>query len=148
MRLQRGPAYFLIQNVFMCTEPIAHNKAQCAMIKCAQWLQYSDSCIHIDNIAIVNNCIAVLTVPLVILVRVQALSQLATSGRPMGRRTIGPASSGLGEGLAGRDVHVPLRSSDSCGGPGVCTLTRSPGVRCFLRHVGVAGWSFVHKGKA
>jgi hypothetical protein len=36
----------------------------------------------------------------------------------MGRRTIGPASSGLGEGLAGKDVLVPSRTSDSCGGPG------------------------------
>jgi hypothetical protein len=36
----------------------------------------------------------------------------------MGRYIIGPASSGLGEGLAGRDVLVPLRTSDSCGGPG------------------------------
>jgi hypothetical protein len=36
----------------------------------------------------------------------------------MGRRTIGPALSGLGEGLAGRDVPVPLRTSNSCGGPG------------------------------
>jgi hypothetical protein len=38
------------------------------------------------------------------LVRVQALSQPATPGRP-----IGPASSGLGEGLAGQDVLVPSR---------------------------------------
>jgi hypothetical protein len=35
------------------------------------------------------------------------------SGRPMRRRTIGPVSSGLGEGLAGRDDLAPLRSSDS-----------------------------------
>ena len=46
------------------------------------------------------------------------LSQPAATGRPMGRRTIGPVSSGLGEGLAGRDVLVPSRTSDSCGGPG------------------------------
>ena len=38
---------------------------------------------------------------------------LAATGRPMRRCTIGPASSGLGEGLAGWDVLVPLRSSDS-----------------------------------
>jgi hypothetical protein len=37
------------------------------------------------------------------------------TGRPVGRRTIGPALSGLGEGLADRDVLVPSRSSDSCG---------------------------------
>jgi hypothetical protein len=36
----------------------------------------------------------------------------------MGRSTIGPALSGLGEGLAGRDILVPSRTSDSCGGPG------------------------------
>ena len=36
----------------------------------------------------------------------------------MGRCTIDSASSGLGEGLAGRDVLVPSRTSDSCGGPG------------------------------
>ena len=34
------------------------------------------------------------------------------------RRSIGPAPSGLGEGLAGRYVLVPLCTSDSCGGPG------------------------------
>ncbi|XP_064862592.1 transmembrane ascorbate-dependent reductase CYB561 isoform X1 [Oncorhynchus nerka] len=45
------------------------------------------------------------------------LSQSATTGRPMGRRTIGPESSGLGEGLAGRDVPVPSCTSDSCGRP-------------------------------
>ena len=58
----------------------------------------------------------------------------------MGGRTIGPASSGLGEGLARRDVLVPSRSSDSFGRPGACTLTQSPGVRCILRHIGVAGF--------
>jgi hypothetical protein len=36
----------------------------------------------------------------------------------MGRHTIGPRSSWLGEGLASRDVLVPSRTSDSCGGPG------------------------------
>jgi hypothetical protein len=35
-----------------------------------------------------------------------------------GGSTVGPASSRLGESLAGRDVFVPSRSSDSCGGPG------------------------------
>ena len=78
--------------------------------------------------------------PLEILVHVQALSQLAANGRPMGRRKIGPASSVLGEGLASRDVLVPSRSSDSKGGPGACTLTRSPGVQCFLQHISAAGF--------
>jgi hypothetical protein len=35
------------------------------------------------------------------LVRSQAVPQPAVIGSPIGRRTIGPASSGLGEGLAG-----------------------------------------------
>ena len=42
----------------------------------------------------------------------------AATGRPMGRRTIDPVSSGLGEGLAGRDILVSSHTSDSCGGPG------------------------------
>ena len=37
----------------------------------------------------------------------------AVTWRRMKRRIIGPASSGLGEGLAGRDVLVPLHFSDS-----------------------------------
>uniref|UniRef100_A0A674E0G6 Eukaryotic translation initiation factor 4Ba n=1 Tax=Salmo trutta TaxID=8032 RepID=A0A674E0G6_SALTR len=41
-----------------------------------------------------------------------------TAPQPMGRRSIGPASSGLGERLAARDVLVPSRTSDFCGGPG------------------------------
>jgi hypothetical protein len=64
--------------------------------------------------SLVGHCIAV---PLEVLVRVQALSQPAATGTPMGRRTIGPALGRLGEGLAGRDVLVPSRSSDSRGGP-------------------------------
>ena len=53
----------------------------------------------------------------------------AVTGRPMRRRTIGPVLSELGEGLAGWDVHVPSRCSDSCGTPDACTLVRSPGGR-------------------
>ena len=49
-------------------------------------------------------------------VRAQPLSEPATTGRPMGRRTIGLASSGLGRvwpaGI------VASRTSNSCGGPG------------------------------
>jgi hypothetical protein len=60
------------------------------------------------------HCIEVLAVPLDILG-----SRPAAARRPMGQHTIGPASSGLGEGLADRDVLVPSRTSDSCGGPGV-----------------------------
>ena len=36
----------------------------------------------------------------------------------MRQHTIGPVSSGLGEGLAGGDVLVPSRFSNTCGGPG------------------------------
>ena len=44
------------------------------------------------------------------------------------------------------NVLVPSHSSNSCGEPGACTLTRSPGVssgtlvRRFLRHIGTAGF--------
>jgi hypothetical protein len=71
---------------------------------------------------------------------IQAVTQPATTGKPMGRRTIGPDSSGLREGLASRDVLVPSHSSDCCGEPGACMLTRSPGVWCFIWHIGVAGF--------
>ena len=33
-----------------------------------------------------------------------------------------------------------ISSSDSCDGSGTCTLTRSTGVKCFLRHIGAAGF--------
>ena len=52
-------------------------------------------------------------VKLQIRVRSRAVSLLAAPGRPMRRRSFGPASSGLGEGLASWDVLVPSRSSDS-----------------------------------
>jgi hypothetical protein len=83
---------------------------------------------------------AVLEVSLQIRVRSRAVSQPAATRRPMRRRTIFPVSFGLGEDLAGRDVLVPSLSSDSCGGPGAYTLTRSPVGRSFLRHIGVAGF--------
>jgi hypothetical protein len=83
---------------------------------------------------------AVLAVPLETLVQIQALSQPATTGRPMGRRTICPASSGLGEGLAGRDVLVPSPTSDSCGRTG--TMHADTVARCmaFHRRIGAAGF--------
>ena len=46
-------------------------------------------------------------------VRSQAVLQLAATGRPMRQRTIGLASSGLGDGLTCWDVLVPSCSSDS-----------------------------------
>jgi hypothetical protein len=61
-------------------------------------------------------------------------------GDPWGG-TIGPASPGLGEGLAGRDVLVPSRTSDSCGGLGtvyVDTVTRCTVFP--LKHIGAAGF--------
>ena len=58
----------------------------------------------------------------------------------MGLLTIGPTSSELGESLAGRDVLVPSRTRDSCGGPGVMQADTTPGVQCFLRHIDEAGF--------
>jgi hypothetical protein len=60
------------------------------------------------------HCIAALAVPPETLG-----SQPAANGRSVGRRTIGLATSVLGrEGLAGMDILVSLRTSDSYGGPG------------------------------
>lgn len=58
-------------------------------------------------------CIAVLAVSLQILVRLQAVSQLAVTGSPRGRCPIRPALSVLGEGLAG-GTHRALATR--CGG--------------------------------
>ena len=41
------------------------------------------------------------------------MSQLTETGRPMRKRTTGPALSKLGEGLAGQEFLVPSCSSDS-----------------------------------
>jgi hypothetical protein len=79
----------------------------------------------------------------------------------MGRHTIGPASSGLVEGLAGRDVLVPSRTSGSCGGPGavhVDTVARCTGVssdtvlrltsglsgHCVKKQCGLVGFQGTH----
>ena len=57
-----------------------------------------------------------------------------------GRRTIGLASSGLGRvwpvgiSLSHRALVTPVA------GWAQCTLTRSPGARCFLQHIGAAGF--------
>jgi hypothetical protein len=58
---------------------------------------------------------------------------------PVGRRTIGPASSGLGwVWPAGISLsHCALAAPVA--GRAQCTLTSLPGVQCFLRHIGVAG---------
>jgi hypothetical protein len=56
------------------------------------------------------------------------------------RRTIGPALCGLGRVwsagicLSHRALATPVA------GRAQCILTRSPGVRCFLRHIGAAGF--------
>jgi hypothetical protein len=66
--------------------------------------------------------------------------QPAATERPMGRRTIDPALSGLGRvrpagiSLSHRALATPVA------GRAQCTLTRSPGVRCFLWHIGAAGF--------
>jgi sarcosine oxidase gamma subunit len=69
-----------------------------------------------------------------------ALSQPAATGRSMGQRTIGLASSGLGRvWLVGISLsHRALATLVA--GQAQCTLTRSLGVRCFLRHIGAAGF--------
>ena len=79
-----------------------------------------------------RHCIAVLEAALQTRLRSKPLSQLAMTGRPMRRCTIGPASSGLGEGLAGRDfgrMHADT----------VARCTVFPPTR-FLRHIGAAGF--------
>jgi hypothetical protein len=60
--------------------------------------------------------------------------------RPMGRRTIGPASYGLGRVWpAGISLSHCALATPVVGGA-QCTLTSSPGVRCFLRHIGAPGF--------
>ncbi|CAB1351343.1 unnamed protein product, partial [Coregonus sp. 'balchen'] len=79
-----------------------------------------------------------------------ALSQPAATGRPIGQHTIGPVSSRLGEGLAGRGILVPSRTSDSCGGPGAvhadtvarCTLASGLSGHCVKKQCGLAGLCF------
>ena len=56
--------------------------------------------------------LAVLEASLQTRIRSQAVLQPAATGRLTNRHTTGPASSGLGEGLAGQDVLVPSLSSD------------------------------------
>ena len=62
--------------------------------------------------------------------RAQALSQPATHNCPSVVR--------VREGLAGRDILVSSRTSDSCGGPGAVHADQV--ARCFLRHIGAAGF--------
>jgi hypothetical protein len=52
--------------------------------------------------------ISVLEVSLQTLVRSWAVSQPVVIGTPIGKRTISPASSGLGEGLAGVGRHCKI----------------------------------------
>ena len=80
-----------------------------------------------------RHCIVVLAVPLDIL---GSSPGSVAAGCDRETHTIGPASSGLGEGLAGIDVLVPSRASDSCAVPGA--LHADTVARCFLRHIGVA----------
>ena len=85
-------------------------------------------------------CSSVKSLQLLHVGSIPGVLQPAVTRRPMMRHTIGPASSGLGEGLAGQDVLVPSRSSNSCGGTAACTLTWSPVVQCFLQHISAAGF--------
>ena len=67
----------------------------------------------------------------------------------MGRSTFCPALSGFGECLAGRDVLVPMCTSDSCGGPGAvhadmvagCTVHADTVAGCTVHADTVAGIS-------
>ena len=91
-------------------------------------------------------------------VRAQALSQPAVTGRSVGRRT---SVVRVREGLAGRDIVVSLRTSDSCGGPGAVranqgcqvhsvssdTLVRLASglnVRCVKKQCGLVGYRRTH----
>ena len=63
------------------------------------------------------------------------------TGSPIRRRTIGPTSSRLGEGLAKVGLYLAHRAlATPCGGPGACRLTSSSVEQCFLRHIGAAGF--------
>jgi hypothetical protein len=63
----------------------------------------------------------------------------------IGRHTIGPALSGLGEGLAEEAWLGSLRSSDSLGRVPAGWL-RSSVERCFLRHISAAGFRVKRAG--
>ena len=60
-----------------------------------------------------EHCIPVLEALLQTRVHSRAVPQLAVAGSPIGGRTNGPASSRLGEGLAGGALLGPSRASDS-----------------------------------
>ena len=52
-----------------------------------------------------------------------------------------PSVARVREGLAGKEILVSSRTSDSCGGLGaVRAKPRLPGARCFFRHIGAAGF--------
>ena len=56
-----------------------------------------------------KHCISVIEASLQTLVQSRAVSQPAVIKSPIGRHTIGPASSGLGDGLAGVGRHCKIR---------------------------------------
>jgi hypothetical protein len=55
-----------------------------------------------------------------------------------------PNSPKMTFGNSYREVLVPFCSSDSCGRPGAATLTRLPGVWCFLQLIHEAGFGIKH----
>jgi hypothetical protein len=75
---------------------------------------------------VLRHCIAVLAVPPEILG--------STPGSVVGHCTIGPVSSRLGRAWLAGALATPVV------GWAQCTLTGSPGVWCFLRHIGAAGF--------
>ena len=108
-------------------------------------LQDANFCLKKLAFAFLNDCVSWFLTSLKscisrLWVRVQGLSQPAVTGRSMGRRTIGLASSGLGRvwpvgiSLSHRALATPVA------GRAQCMLTRSPGAQCFLWHIGAAGF--------
>ena len=88
---------------------------------------------------------AVLAVLLQTLVRNQAVSQPAVTGRPMSQHTIGPASSGLEEGLVGWDVLVSSPSSTVArytAFPPTYWLASGLSGHCVKKQCGLAGLCF------
>ena len=60
--------------------------------------------------------------------------------------TIGPASSGLGDGLAGGSLLGSLRSSDSLWRARRLQADLGSQLKCFLRHIGAAGFRVKQAG--
>jgi hypothetical protein len=94
-----------------------------------------------------RHCIAMLEASLQTQVQSRAVSQLAVIRSPKGRRTTGPALSGLREGLAGEAILGSSRSSDSLWRAGHLQAVLGSSVeQRFLRHIGAAGFGVKRAG--